>query len=110
MADTGREGGLEAPTRIPINQNDPNFWDEESLEKEMERVFDICHTCRRCVSLCNSFPSLFDLIDDSDTMEVDGVAKLTTRRLLISVISATYAISPSVLMFLLMSGRLTSLT
>ena len=44
MADAGREGGLEAPTRIPINQNDPNFWDEESLEKELERVFDICHT------------------------------------------------------------------
>ena len=80
MADTGREGGLEAPTRIPINQNDPNFWDEESLEKEMERVFDICHTCRRCVSLCNSFPSLFDLIDDSDTMEVDGVDKADYKK------------------------------
>ena len=80
MADTGREGGLEAPTRIPINQSDPNFWDEESLEKEMERVFDICHTCRRCVSLCNSFPSLFDLIDDSDTMEVDGVDKADYKK------------------------------
>ena len=44
-------------------------------EAELERVFDICHTCRRCVSLCNSFPTLFDLVDDSETMEVDGVAK-----------------------------------
>ncbi|KPK12803.1 MAG: Fe-S oxidoreductase, partial [Acidithiobacillales bacterium SG8_45] len=34
-----------------------------------------CHGCRRCVSLCNSFPALFDLVDESDTMEVDGVAK-----------------------------------
>ena len=42
---------------------------------EMERVYDICHGCRRCVSLCQSFPVLFDLVDNSSTMEVDGVAK-----------------------------------
>ena len=41
----------------------------------MERVFDICHGCRRCVSLCQSFPTLFDLVDESETLEVDGVDK-----------------------------------
>ena len=41
----------------------------------MERIFDICHACRRCVSLCGSFPTLFDLVDESKTMEVDGVDK-----------------------------------
>jgi Fe-S oxidoreductase len=41
----------------------------------MERIFEICHGCRRCVSLCNAFPTLFDLVDESKTMEVDGVAK-----------------------------------
>ncbi len=70
-----REGSLEAPTRHPINWKDPEFYDEEKLFKEMERVFDICHGCRRCVSLCNSFPTLFDLVDESETMEVDGVDK-----------------------------------
>ncbi|MFK7864954.1 MAG: heterodisulfide reductase-related iron-sulfur binding cluster [Pseudohongiellaceae bacterium] len=74
MADKGREGGLAAPTRHPLNQNDPVFWDEDDLNKELERVYDICHGCRRCVSLCNAFPTLFDLVDESDTMEVDGVA------------------------------------
>jgi Fe-S oxidoreductase len=39
----------------------------------MERVFDICHGCRRCVSLCNAFPTLFDLVDESATGEIDGV-------------------------------------
>jgi len=43
--------------------------------KELGRVFDICHGCRRCVSLCNAFPSLFDLIDNSPTLEMDGVKK-----------------------------------
>jgi Fe-S oxidoreductase len=70
-----REGSLEAPTRHPLGQEKPEFWNEEALFKELERVFDICHGCRRCVSLCGSFPTLFDLVDESDTMEVDGVAK-----------------------------------
>lgn len=70
-----REGSLEAPTRHPLNWQDPEFYDEESLFKELERVFDICHGCRRCISLCHSFPTLFDLVDESPTMEVDGVKK-----------------------------------
>jgi glycerol-3-phosphate dehydrogenase subunit C len=70
-----REGSLEAPTRHPLGQDTAEFWDETSLFSELERVFDICHGCRRCVSLCGSFPTLFDLVDESDTMEVDGVAK-----------------------------------
>jgi glycerol-3-phosphate dehydrogenase subunit C len=70
-----REGNLEAPTRHPIDWKNPEYYNEEALFKEMERVFDACHGCRRCVSLCNSFPILFDLVDESDTMEVDGVKK-----------------------------------
>ena len=70
-----REGSLEAPTRHPLGQDKTEFWDEGKLYIELERVFDICHGCRRCVSLCASFPTLFDLVDESDTMEVDGVDK-----------------------------------
>ncbi len=70
-----REGSLEAPTRHPIDWKNPKFYDEDDLNKELERVYDICHGCRRCVSLCNSFPTLFDLVDESSTMEVDGVDK-----------------------------------
>ena len=70
-----REGNLEAPTRHPLDWKNPDFYNETSLFEEMERVFDICHGCRRCVSLCQSFPTLFDLVDESETMEVDGVDK-----------------------------------
>jgi Fe-S oxidoreductase len=72
---TVREGSLEAPTRHPIAWRTPEFYEEAKLLGEMERVFDICHGCRRCVNLCTSFPTLFDLVDNSKTMEVDGVAK-----------------------------------
>ena len=70
-----REGGLAAPTRHPIDWQNPDYYNEEKLNQELERVFDICHGCRRCVSLCHAFPTLFDLVDASSTMEVDGVAK-----------------------------------
>jgi len=73
--DGGREGSLEAPVRHPLNWRDPAFYDGAALEKELTRVFDICHGCRRCFSLCNSFPTLFNAIDESSTMELDGVDK-----------------------------------
>ena len=68
-----REGGLTAPTRYPIDWKDPDFTDWDKLNAEMERVFDICHGCRRCFNLCDSFPRLFDLIDESETGELDSL-------------------------------------
>lgn len=70
-----REGNLEAPKRRPIDWQNPEFYAKDSLYEELERVFDVCHGCRRCVSLCDSFPTLFDLVDESPTLEVDGIDK-----------------------------------
>jgi glycerol-3-phosphate dehydrogenase subunit C len=70
---TGREGSLEAPTRHPLEWRTEAFYDATALEKELERVFDICHGCRRCFSLCNAFPTLFDAVDATDAGEVAGV-------------------------------------
>ncbi len=76
MSESGqREGSLEAPIRHAIDWKSPDYTNPESLGKELQRVFDHCHGCRRCVSLCNAFPTLFDLVDESSTMEVDGVDK-----------------------------------
>ena len=70
-----REGNLEAPTRHPVDWKGVDYYDQASCEKEMERIFDICHGCRRCVSLCHSFPTLFDLVDATADGEVHGVQK-----------------------------------
>ena len=75
-----REGSLEAPVRHPLNWQDEDFYNEQSLNQELERVFDICHGCRRCVSLCKSFPTLFDLVDESETFEVDSVDKADYKK------------------------------
>jgi len=70
-----REGSLDAPFRRPILWQDPDYYDLAKVEAEMERVFDICHGCRRCFNLCDSFPRLFDMVDESPTGELDGVDK-----------------------------------
>lgn len=70
-----KEGSLEAPERQPLDWRSDAFYDRDDLYAELERVYDICHGCRRCVSLCASFPTLFDLVDESETLEVDGVDK-----------------------------------
>jgi len=77
MADneSRREGSLEAPTRHPIEWRSDEFYDEGALYAELERVFDICHGCRRCFNLCNSFPVLFDAVDESDSGELDTVPR-----------------------------------
>jgi glycerol-3-phosphate dehydrogenase subunit C len=69
-----REGSLDAPTRHAIAWQDDAFYDEAQLDSELRRVFDICHGCRRCFNLCDSFPKLFDMIDESATEEVEDLS------------------------------------
>ena len=61
-----KEGSTQAPTRHPLKFRDPDFINPEKIDQEMRRVFDICHGCRRCFNLCDSFPKLFDYIDESE--------------------------------------------
>jgi glycerol-3-phosphate dehydrogenase subunit C len=75
-----REGSLEAPARHRIAWEDPDFTDRKKTEAEMHRIFDICHTCRRCFNLCDAFPRLFDLIDNSESGELDTVAPADYRK------------------------------
>jgi glycerol-3-phosphate dehydrogenase subunit C len=67
------EGSLEAPTRHTLDWQNPDFYDRDKIDAELHRVFDICHGCRRCFNLCDSFPRLFDMIDESATGELDAV-------------------------------------
>lgn len=67
------EGSLEAPTRHNIPWQDESWYDEAALDAEMRRVFDICHGCRRCFNLCDSFPIMFDAIDESPNEEVSDL-------------------------------------
>jgi glycerol-3-phosphate dehydrogenase subunit C len=68
-----KEGSLDAPIRHPIDFEHPDFLNPEKLDAEMRRAFDICHGCRRCFNLCDSFPKLFDMIDESENEDVESL-------------------------------------
>lgn len=68
------EGSLEAPERHPLAWTEASFYDDAEIDSELRRQFDVCHGCRRCFNLCDSFPKLFDLIDESDSGELDTVS------------------------------------
>ena len=64
------------PPELPTaawRYEDPAYRDPAKLERELRRVAEICHQCRRCLPLCPSFPRLFELIDASPN-EVAGVS------------------------------------
>ena len=59
----------------------PRYWDEAELDKELRRVFDVCHLCRMCFSFCPSFPSLFDAIDRHEERGEGEVEALTAEEI-----------------------------
>lgn len=58
---------------LSYDATEEKYWDEAGLDREIDRVFDICNTCRLCFNQCPSFPTMFDSMD-----KVDGdAARLT---------------------------------
>jgi glycerol-3-phosphate dehydrogenase subunit C len=55
-----------------------DYLDEADVRAEMSRVFDMCGSCRQCVSLCGVFPNLFDLLDRSADSDAATDAGLMT--------------------------------
>ncbi len=47
----------------------PLYLDEADTRKELERVYDLCQQCRRCIEFCPSFPTLFDYIDQHSSQD-----------------------------------------
>ena len=67
------EPTAESANRPAIDWKAVDFLDGDSLDRELRRVFGVCHDCRRCTDLCDSFPRLFELIDDSGNGTLDDV-------------------------------------
>jgi glycerol-3-phosphate dehydrogenase subunit C len=60
------EGNISyAPTDgLSYDPAEPKYWDAGALQQEIVRTFEICNGCRLCFKYCDSFPSLFSLLDD----------------------------------------------
>ena len=77
---------------LSYNPNEDKYWDEIALRKEIDRTFEICHSCRMCFKYCDTFPAIFDLID-KENLEVKIFQKKIFRQSPIYVFSVKSAIS-----------------
>jgi Fe-S oxidoreductase len=73
---TGSRISYAATDGLSYDPNEPKYWDKQALDKEIERVFEVCHGCRMCFKYCDSFPNLFRFIDD----KYDGDLKKLTAQ------------------------------
>jgi Fe-S oxidoreductase len=53
----------------------PLYFDEADLHSELARVQSVCSGCRACITMCDSFPRLFDLLDGPDGRIPAGLSK-----------------------------------
>ncbi len=61
---------------LSYDPGEERYWSKEGLNKEIERIFEICHGCRLCFKYCDTFLDLFSLID----AKYDGnVRKITAE-------------------------------
>ena len=67
---------------LTYDPSDPKYWDRAALDGEIERTFEICHGCRMCFKFCDSFPTLFDLIDNSYDGDVRKVTAADADRIM----------------------------
>jgi glycerol-3-phosphate dehydrogenase subunit C len=63
MDETNKSISYQPTDGLSYDPSEGTYWQSESLEKEIRRVFEICHGCRLCFKYCDTFPSLFALLD-----------------------------------------------
>lgn len=64
---------------LSYDPTEAKYWDPESLNQEIERTFEICHSCRMCFKYCDSFPTLFDFIDNKHDGNVRQITADETK-------------------------------
>ncbi|HEV2667320.1 MAG TPA: hypothetical protein VG324_20560, partial [Blastocatellia bacterium] len=58
------------PSSVAVEGDKPEYWDEQSLDKELRRQYDVCNSCQLCFNLCPGFPKLFESFD-KDEVDAD---------------------------------------
>ena len=67
---------------LSYDPSEEKYWDENALDQEVERVFEVCHGCRMCFKYCDSFPILFSAIDDKYDGQVHKLIPLDKQRVM----------------------------
>jgi glycerol-3-phosphate dehydrogenase subunit C len=67
---------------LSYDPEEPRYWDARSLQLELTRGFELCHGCRMCFKYCDSFPTLFELIDERHEGDVTRLSAAETERVM----------------------------
>jgi glycerol-3-phosphate dehydrogenase subunit C len=67
---------------LSYDPEEPVYWDATALGREVQRAFEICHGCRLCFKYCDSFPTLFSLLDTKYDGDVHRVQPADTERIM----------------------------
>jgi len=67
---------------LSYDPDEPRYWQEGALAKEVTRGFELCGGCRMCFKYCDSFPILFDLIDKKHEADVTRITAAETDRVM----------------------------
>jgi len=51
---------------VAVEWDKSEYWDEQSLDGELRRQYDVCNSCRLCFNLCPGFPKLFESFDQDE--------------------------------------------
>ncbi len=67
---------------LSYDPHDEKYWNQQELDKELTRNFEICHGCRMCFKFCTSFPTLFNFIDDNHDGDVRKLTATETKQVI----------------------------
>jgi len=74
--------GYKPTDGLSYDPAEKTYWEPGALNKEIERTFEICHGCRLCFKYCDSFPTLFSLLDKKYDGDVRQVTAGETRTIM----------------------------
>jgi len=82
-ADARSRGVSYQPTDgLSYDPAEAKYWEKDALDREVERVFEVCNGCRMCFKYCDSFPKLFDFIDQRHDGSVPDVTAAETEEVM----------------------------
>jgi Fe-S oxidoreductase len=82
MSSEGNNISYQPTDGLTYDPADPRYWDPAALDAEVRRAFEICHGCRMCFKYCDSFPTLFGLLDDRHDGDVRKITGAETDRIM----------------------------
>ncbi len=82
MSDAAKNISYKPTDGLSYDPVEAKYWDRQGLDKEIQRIFEICHGCRLCFKYCDTFPDLFSLIDNRHGGEVRKITPGETDHVL----------------------------